>query len=302
MHEHGKIDVHGLSRVAAAGERHHDHYVIASLNKSMRLHQTNLSIEDDSRVHGRNQGHLFVVAEDRGARRASARSSGTAIDRVVRYFLNDLPWARLGDGSPEEARRALEDALGASRRELERSLGEGEPLATKLTVACVFWPDLYVAHLGECHAYLKRRDEGSLVALDDREPLATEHSGESRPPRSEVRHATLRVGDVLSLLTDGVTEATEEAHLSRVLALDLPAERICERLVAEGASASGAERTAVVVRFVPHHHVDADASEPTAPDPLRAEAERPAPEGPRAAPILQVPRDASSASERRTAS
>ena len=52
MQSSQKIDVHGLSIPGNGHETNHDHFAIATLSKSLRLHQSNLTIDDESRDVG----------------------------------------------------------------------------------------------------------------------------------------------------------------------------------------------------------------------------------------------------------
>ena len=259
-----RIDVHGLS---VQGDRHrnnHDHFAIATLNKSMRLHQSNLTIDDETRMLGHNQGHLFLVADGISAGPAPARASGTAVDSVVQYFLNEMPWYHLADGAPEDVTIALEDALRNAQEELRRSATrEQAGLGTTMTLAFVFWPHLYVAHAGDSRCYLSRGDELRQLTTDHTVAEVRRDSG-LRPDDAaervlwnavgghepglhpEVRHARLYPGDKLVLVTDGVLRERPPEELASLVHEATHAEDLCGRLV----FGSGEDdRTAIVVRF-----------------------------------------------------
>jgi len=280
MNQRGKFDVHGSTVRGRENDRNHDHFAIATLNKSMRVHQTNLSIDDESRVHGHNQGHLFLVADGVGGGDDPARASGTAVDSVVHYFLNEMPWYHFGEGKPADVVLALEDALQNSQEEIMREAAlDGGGMGTTMTLAFVFWPEVYIAHVGDSRCYLERGgnlrqlttehalakfdedgDEGSKRGSSLRWNLVGADGRELHP---EVRHVTLHAGDVLALVTDGVSHETPEGELRSILARTAPAEEVCERLVG-GPGAD--DRTAIVVRFLPleerHAGVDPDTSRP----------------------------------------
>ena len=242
MHDQQQLDVYGLSLRGRAHEQNHDHFAIATLAKSIKLHQSNLAIDDESRVHGNNQGHLFLVADGISRGPAPARASGTAVDSVVQYFLNEMQWLHFGDGEPEDVTMALEDALRNAQDELLNSVKRDKAgLGTTMTLAFVFWPHLYIAHVGDSRCYLKR--DGEL------RQLTTDHALAAVPSQPEVRHLVLRRGDVLALVTDGVTSAGSEREFEELLDARTPAEHVCGRLV-QGRGDD--DRTAIVARFLPH--------------------------------------------------
>ena len=284
------LDVHGMTLKGASHAKNHDHFAIATLKKSVRLHQTNLDHDDRSQVQGEEQGHLFLVADGIAAGPAPARASGRAVDSVVQYFLNELPWSELYTGDPEDVTALLEDALANAQDEVLRSATpEQEGLGTTMTLAFVFWPHLYVAHVGDSRCYLSRG--GRLTRLTTDHTLAQVRrilrgSLTARGPRllwnaiggrdtelePEVKHVELQPGDTLALVTDGVTKGAGgrrlDRALRRVLESELPAEELCGRIV--GRSAED-DRTAIVVRFAPQARAAAAIRNP---DPRELEARR----------------------------
>ncbi len=271
-----RIDVHGLSIRGDGHRKNHDHFAIASLSKSMRLHQSNLTLDDESLVHGHSQGHLFLVADGISDGPAPDRASGAAVDSVVSYFLNEMPWYHLADGSPEDVTLALEDALHNAQDELLESFASKDRRkpGTTLTLAFVFWPNLYIAHVGDSRCYLNR--SGTLRQLttdhcqDDRtaaEAKAAAHvehrlwnalGGKRAILKPEVRHVRLLPGDRLALVTDGVTQANPKAELRTILERCDSAEDACDRLM-DGSGQD--DRTAIVARFLPPEGIESLAEE-----------------------------------------
>ncbi|MFT5289164.1 MAG: serine/threonine protein phosphatase PrpC [Planctomycetota bacterium] len=279
MQTNQRVDVHGLSLRGREHDKNHDHFAIATLNKSMRLHQSNLTINDDSLVHGHNQGHLFLVADGIGAGPAPARASGTAVDSVVKYFLNEMPWYHLADGEPADVTLALEDALRNAQDELFSSVVKDKKgLGTAMTLAFVFWPHLYIAHVGDSRCYLKRERELRQLTTDHTLAEVRRRTGGRVSDRSnnvpwntiggrqdtiqpEVRHVLLEAGDVLALVTVGVARDESKDDLKALLDIDAPAEQSCGRIVGETGSG---DRTAIVVRFLPNEqsHAKVAAAQP----------------------------------------
>lgn len=277
MNQLGTIDVHGLTIRGDTRERNHDHFAIAALSKAMKVRQTTLGFEDDARIQGRTQGHVFVVADGVSGGPQPARASSVALDGLVRYFLDEMPWYHLQGGQQEDVELALADAMRNAQEELLRRAGAGaERMATTLTLAFVNWPDLYVAHVGDSRCYLRR--DGRLQRLTTDHTLARLALEAGKSPgrraanmlwnaiggpdpelRPEVSHVRLRVGDVLALVTDGVLEAeVDERRLGTHLgAGDSTAEDMCSALVRlHGRD----DRTAVVARFLPRREVASPAA------------------------------------------
>jgi serine/threonine protein phosphatase PrpC len=264
MKQRGRIDVHGLSIRGTERERSRDHFAIAELAKSMKLHQTTLSIDDESRVHGQTQGQVFLVAEGVADLAMPARVSREAVDRIVHYFLDEMPWYHLADGKPEDVTLALTDALTNAQQDLRLGLSESRPdVAAMLTVAFVSWPDLYLAHLGRNRCYVHR---GGALRL-----MTTDHdvSGTVAP---QVQRFRLELGDVLALCSDGLTDEHTPGEIASILDSSKDAEWMCGELV----SAHGPDdRTAVVVRFLPYEPVSAQLAGETPPSRLGARREEP---------------------------
>lgn len=285
-----KIDVHGLSVPGDGRDKNHDHFAIATLSKSMRLHQSNLTIDDDSRVHGQNQGHLFLVADGISDDKAPARASSTAVDSVVKYFLNEMPWYHLADGEPEEVTLALEDALKNAQDELLRSVSDAKHgLGTTMTLAFVFWPDLYIAHVGDSRCYLSRNGDLRQLTTDHALEESAHAPGNRIEPRNakafwsgrgglsqklhpDVRHVQLEPGDKLALVTDGVTQEQFRPKLKALLKCDASAEQVCDNLV-DGTGKD--DRTAIVVRFLPLEDIRATEHRMPAPSDLTARHDMP---------------------------
>mgnify|MGYP003633479155 FL=1 len=285
-----RIESHGLSRRGRAHDDNQDHYAIATLNKSLRLHRTNLTLDDDTRVHGNNQGHLFLVADGLGSGTQPDRASGVAIDSIVTYVLNEMPLTHMMGAEPEDVRIALMDAVRNAQTDLRRrSTTPGPDMGATLTLAFLCWPDLYIGHVGNGRAYLHR--EGDLERLTTDHTVAevrAQIGGQVEPAKQpvlwnalggrtldvhpEVQHFELRENDTLLLVTDGVARERDESRIRAVLEGNGAAEELCQNLVdVDGQD----DRTAIVVRCLPtdrsgcvETHVDPSALEEGSQEPV----------------------------------
>src|SRR3954466_14955438 len=87
-----QMDSYGLTDVGRRRTTNEDHFLIADLNKSMRVHGTSLKIDDETRIYGGPQGKLLVVADGMGGEAEGERASTIAVDQVATYVLNSLGW------------------------------------------------------------------------------------------------------------------------------------------------------------------------------------------------------------------
>jgi protein phosphatase len=62
-----QMDCAGLTDPGRKRPTNQDHFLIADLNKSMRVHATSLTLDDETRVYGGSQGKLLIVADGRKA-------------------------------------------------------------------------------------------------------------------------------------------------------------------------------------------------------------------------------------------
>ena len=57
-----QMDCFGLTDVGRKRPTNQDHFLIADLNKSLRVHSTSLNLDDQTRIYGGSQGKLLIVA------------------------------------------------------------------------------------------------------------------------------------------------------------------------------------------------------------------------------------------------
>ena len=107
-----QMDCYGRTDIGKKRSSNEDQFLIADLNKSLRVHQTSLGLDHQTRLFGGSQGHLLVVADGMGGCAAGERASTLAIDSVVSYVLDTLHWFyRLNENSEDDFRDDLKAAL-----------------------------------------------------------------------------------------------------------------------------------------------------------------------------------------------
>lgn len=251
------LDVHALSLHGHGPNQDHDQFAVADIAKSMRLHASSLSVDDATRVHGDSQGHVFLLIDRLTDSRLRPRTV-SAVDRLVDYFVNDLPWTHLTRGDAEDVGRALEEAVRDCRAELHALEGATNDLS--LTLAFVDWPELYVVRLGEGRAVLVRGRQAIDVA-----------AGEPHDPAPCVEHRSLEHDDVLVVLNGAVGGTADVLGTHLRVGERGTAEALCSELLR---GELDEDRTAIVARFVPPTSLRA-AERSAPPDRLAAHARPP---------------------------
>ena len=266
------VDCHGLTDIGKEREVNEDQFMIADLSKSILIHQTSLTMDDGSRWFGGSQGSLMLVADGMGGHAGGERASTLAVDRVVLYVLNTMPWFfRL----EQQAETELKDELTAALETCQESIqaeSEASPkragMGTTLTMAYTLWPRFYVVHVGDSRCYVLRKSRLKQITTDhtlaqemvDRgalRPAQAEESplssvlwntigGKSTELTTDVYKGELQVGDTMLLCTDGLTRHVTDDEITKVLRKAKSAEEACRTLVNAANEGGGSDNITVV--------------------------------------------------------
>jgi protein phosphatase len=265
-----RIESYGVSHVGHVRSANEDHFVIASLQRSVQLRQTNL---DDHGLLERLCGpmaYLYAVADGVGGVAGGRLASGLAVASIVEYLSETVgSYHSVAPGQEHDfldpLRRAVQRAhdhlIGAFRSGQERGP------ATTLTLALLVWPRVFLVHVGDSRAYhfragaLRRltRDQTMGAYLVARQALSeqqAERSGlndvlasalgaEDMTPAVGV--LDVEPGDVLLLCTDGLTKHLSESEIAAVLGEAPDAEGRCRALVERALADGGRDNVTVVV-------------------------------------------------------
>jgi protein phosphatase len=271
-----RIDCDGHTDRGNVRAVNEDQYLIADLSKSLLIRETTLSEPDHQRLIGRPQGKLLMVADGMSGHGDGGVASTVAVDTMVHYVLNTMPWFfRLDVSHEAELRSELAAAMERCQARIEETGQTGATAAemgTTLTMAYVLWPGLYVVHVGDSRCYLFRpprleqitRDhtvaqqmvDGGLISSDEaeksgwRDVLWNAVGGGEDKLTPEVYKADLSVGDSLLLCTDGLIKHLNDQDLIDALMSDAAPGELARDLVEEANGRGGADNiTAVVARF-----------------------------------------------------
>ena len=269
----GRMDIFGLTDIGLVRERNDDQFLIADLKKSVIIHQTSLSYDDETHLLGGSQAQLLLVADGVGGHPGGDRASRMAVQGIVQYLLNTMHWLfRLNDGREDAF---LDDLKGALKftQEKFRQHAEAVPMdqlmGTTITLAYIVWPQVYLVHVGDSRAYVFRGHDVIHLTHDQTYAQALVDAGlmqESEVRKSPLRHVLsglvgcnprhlapevsqfkLALHDKLLLCTDGLTSQLTDHAIADLLSPDLTSEEACGLLVKAANEAGGQDNTTVVL-------------------------------------------------------
>jgi protein phosphatase len=210
---------------------------------------------------------LVAVADGMGGHKAGEVASGLAIE-VLEAALGDLALPR----EPEAMLTRAVELANVTIWDAAAEDDEKEGMGTTLVCALVTSKgQVAIANVGDSRAYQVIKDEASLITSDHtwvnqqvQDGQLSERDARKSPyrnlltrslgntPRVQVdlyRDVQLAAGDVLVLVSDGVSTYLEEPDVARIVRESSNAQEAAEGLVREAVARGGADNaTAVVVR------------------------------------------------------
>jgi protein phosphatase len=269
-----RVESFGLSDTGRKRPSNEDRFLIARLNKSLDVRQTNLLASTHRNCD--EVAHLFVVADGMGGEAGGEVASTLAVGALEAYLVDTFKWFLRTDGREGmvlagELRDALEQtdarlvAQGERRPEL-RGMG------TTLTMALLHGNELLVAHVGDSRGYLIRGDRSYRLTQDHtlsqelvrKGVLSPEEAavhpahhvltnvvgGKQQGVRVELVKAEVGPGDRLVLCSDGLTDHVPDSDMVGVINGRPDARSACEELVRLANERGGKDNiTAIVVRL-----------------------------------------------------
>jgi protein phosphatase len=270
-----QMDCHGITDVGRRRPNNQDHYLVADLNKSMRVHGTSLNLDREARIYGGSQGKLLLVADGMGGEAEGERASTIAVDQLTTYVLNSLSWCfRLEEGAEQDFEDHLKDALKSCQQSIQAAVDERPELrsmGTTMTMAYVVWPRAFIVHVGDSRCYLLHNgnleqvtadhtmaallaETGKLSSADARSlpkghALWNDLGGRADDLSVDVYRLTLEPDDTLLICTDGLYDMVDDTQLQQILATGAGAEETCRQLVELANNNGGSDNiTAIVAR------------------------------------------------------
>ena len=279
----GRMDCYGRTHVGMVRETNEDQFLIADLKKSVVIHQTSLSYDEETELLGGSQAKLMLVADGVGGNAAGERASSLAVEGVIQYLLNAMHWMfRPEDDREETFLQDLKSALSFTQERIQHAaeaVPEQAGMGSTLTAAYVVWPTLYLIHAGDSRAYLYRNGKLTLLTHDQTYAQALADAGVLKPEQvhtSPLNHVLssllgcdpshleplvykykLALNDSLVLCTDGLTRHLSDERIAGILSKSSCSKTATSELIQAANDAGGRDNvTVIVARFADGKAVD----------------------------------------------
>jgi serine/threonine protein phosphatase PrpC len=265
------VDAFGMTDVGKKRKENQDQFLIASLHKLLKVHQSSLPVDGITPLVTESRGYLFVVADGVAGRPDGAVASGTAVRTIAHYVTHLTDLYRRLDSDKEAVFLAELEASVWKSHEVLRAQGDrdydGRGGATTLTMVAVLWPRAYLVQVGDSRCYRLRGgklerisrdqtvaqellDSGALTETEaHRSPfksvLASAVGGKDAVP--ETQASDCRWEDVMLLCSDGLTRHVTEDEIELELQNIQSSEASCRRLIALALERGGEDNVTVVI-------------------------------------------------------
>ena len=268
-----EIKISGSTDIGLQRDLNQDHFLIADLHKNMHVRSSSVNLENPE-LFGETMGKLMIVADGMGGANAGEVASQLAILEMAKHLLNSMHW--LFCPRQPEITQFIEDLkLGAfSSHRAVRHDAEANPhhhgMGTTLTVAYLFWPLLYVLHVGDSRCYVLRDKQIQLLTKDQTlaqllydhgqlsksefetspyQNVLTSVIGCDPEPEAVVYKTRLLPGDRVMLCSDGVNAHLSDADIERVLIDCRTPEQACQSFIDTANERGGKDNITSVVAF-----------------------------------------------------
>ncbi len=265
------IDVFGVTHVGKRRSENQDHFLIASLHKTMNLIQTSLPAQAVGELISPSRGYVFLVADGVGGVPGGSDASQTAVGAIVDYVLRAMDLYVQLDPDVEPAFLAELQRSVEQSHQVVRKAGETDNdrfgMATTLTMVCIRWPRGYLVHVGDSRCYRLRDGALELLTRDQTMAQAMLDSGALSPDQVEasgLKHVLysaigatradpvtlttdVRWDDVMLLCSDGINKHVSDEEIRQALARMEPAEAVARGLLELTLSRGATDNTTLVV-------------------------------------------------------
>jgi protein phosphatase len=263
-----EIDAFGLTHPGLIRRVNADHFLIATLHRTLKVHASSLATDIGSQ-ESESRGVLLLVADGVGGLEGAAEGSARAVSSVAQHLLHATEiCSQMAVSQEQTAIETLRRAFSEAHHKLLAATDEeGRQQATTLTMFASFWPRAFVVHVGDSRAYRYR--DGVFERLTSDQTFAqmmVESGALSRQSAelSPLKHvlwsalgATEAVPEVLVtdvtrrgvilLCTDGLTGHVTDDEIKAHLAACTSAEATCRALIDLALSRGGGDNVTVVI-------------------------------------------------------
>jgi serine/threonine protein phosphatase PrpC len=271
-----EIDVYGLTHTGKLRENNQDAFLIASINRSVNIHLTNVALDPRGVLGGDDRlAFLSMVADGVGGGEGGAEASATALETALEYALHSMQcyYSRQRDDNAfieqmQEAAMKAHEAVRAKRA----AAGYESTMATTLTLWLGAWPASYLLQVGDSRCYVFRDDKLHQVSRD--QTMAEDlidagvltRSAASRSPLSNVLSSAIGAesaapvvtrmmqawGNIGLLCSDGLTKHVSDEQIAQRLRTMTSSKQVCEQLVQDALDDGGTDNITVLVgRTIP---------------------------------------------------
>lgn len=262
-------DAFGVSHVGMLRKENEDHFVVATLRKTLTLKHTNVGTSRLLNAASVPEALLLLVADGVGGNEGGGEASSDAVTAIVEYLaLAAGCFNNLDVDHEHEFMTKLEVGVRLAHQRIAAVASQGESApATTLTMALLLSPRAYIVHVGDSRAMFLRngrlrvltRDQTLGEELMDAGALTPEQAARSRF-RDQLTSAlggsamTPSIGlvdlipnDVLLLCSDGLTKHVSDDRIASILGQAANAEQLSLQLVVEALAGGGTDNVSVVV-------------------------------------------------------
>ena len=261
----------GMTDIGKIRPANEDHFVVVELARTLCVHQS--SVAQAPSQFSSHRGHVFIVADGIGGHKAGEVASALTVVTIEKFLLNTLN--RFFNLKSAEEAVVLAEFQSALMQADARIFAETDQhpelsgMGTTLTMAFAVDWKLYLAHAGDCRAYLFSGGKlqqltqdhtmaaelvrrGTLTAAEAAQNpyrhIVTNVVGGTQPGvKVEVHKLALEAEDLLLICSDGLNEMVSDDRITEVLRSEPEPRGICERLIAEANAAGGKDNITVVV-------------------------------------------------------
>ncbi len=266
-----EVDVYGLTHPGKVRKDNQDHFLICSLEKQIRVHQTSLPQADRLPLQGDRVAFLAMVADGVGAGTKGEMASRLALETITRYVAETMRCYHELDGHADQA---FDDALQEAAWKCHTSVvaeAEAHPdrrgMATTLTLWIGVWPRAYLLQLGDSRFYVFRDDkltrisrdqtmaqelvdQGVLshsVAFDTKwaNVLSSSIGGKQTAP--VVTRMDQDWNNIGLLCSDGLTKHVSDDRIAERLRHMTSARQACEDLLQDALDGGGSDNITIIV-------------------------------------------------------
>jgi len=242
-----------------------------ALEYALASHPGQLRPLNEDAIGARTDLGLFVLCDGLGGYNAGEIAATMAVSSLLSTLADDYEQAQAA-GIAFDPRKALAARMIEMDGVISRAAANSaafEGMATTIVIAWILGDRLWVAHAGDSRLYRFRAgvlealtrdhsfsqellDAGMVTEAEARvlpsKNLVTRALGAGGDGEPEVNDYPLRVGDVLMLCSDGLTEMIDDVQIAGAIFASVPdVHRAAQRLVDMANAAGGRDNVSVIV-------------------------------------------------------